>query len=99
MNRPSNPRTSRRVVKRFVPAPAKPERTLSIQGEFITLGQLLKFANVVSGGGEARIYLESRGVKVNGEPEERRGRKIRPGDTVATPDETLRIVGEEREVE
>ncbi len=99
MNRPSNPRTSRRVVKRYVSAPAKPERSVVIQGEYITLGQLLKFANIVGGGGEARVYLESQAVKVNGEGEDRRGRKIRPGDVVSLAEETLRIVGEEGEAE
>ncbi len=99
MNRNPNARTSRRAVKRFAPAPATPERTVSIRGEYITLGQLMKHANVVSGGGEARYYLETMGVKVNGEVDERRGRKVRPGDTVTTPDEILRIVGEAEEEE
>lgn len=99
MNRPSAPRTSRRVAKRYVPAPAKPERNVAIRGEYITLGQLLKFANIVGGGGEARIYLETQAVKVNGEAEERRGRKVRPGDTVTLAEETLRITAEAGEAE
>ena len=48
--------------------------------EYITLAQLLKFCDVVSSGGEAKIYLSEYDVLVNGEKENRRGRKIYKGD-------------------
>lgn len=48
----------------------------------IRLGQLLKLAGVVDSGGAARALLESGDVLVNGEVETRRGRQLRPGDTV-----------------
>ena len=63
----------------------QPEETLPIAGEYITLSQFLKAANVISTGGEAKFYLAENVVKVNGEPEQRRGRKLRPGDLVLAP--------------
>ena len=46
------------------------------------LDQFLKFQNVVSSGGEAKIFIKSGYVKVNGEIETRRGRKLSKGDKV-----------------
>lgn len=57
-----------------------------IRGEFITLGQLLKVLGIAMTGGEAKLQLEEGEFQVNGEPETRRGRKLRPGDTVTFPD-------------
>lgn len=56
---------------------------VEVTGAVIALGQLLKFAGVASTGGEARLLLEDGLVRVNGEPEARRGRKLRDGDVVA----------------
>ena len=53
-----------------------------IRGERIRLGQLLKLAGVVDGGGEAKALLEAEPALVNGEPESRRGRQLAPGDLV-----------------
>ena len=58
----------------------------------IRLGQLLKLAGVIDAGGEAAAYLASQPVRVNGEPETRRGRQLHPGDEVVTGEETLRVV-------
>ncbi len=60
----------------------EPEKTLSVQGEFLTLGQLLKWETLIETGGEAKLFLAEHTVLVNGERDERRGRKLRPGDTV-----------------
>lgn len=57
-------------------------KTVSISGDYITLGQLLKSLDIISSGGEAKIYLESYQVLVNGELEGRRGRKLYPQDVV-----------------
>ena len=54
-----------------------------IQTEFIKLQDLLKFANLVSTGGEAKECIQSGEVTVNGEICTMRGKKIRPGDDVA----------------
>ena len=53
-----------------------------ITTEFIKLQDLLKFANLVSTGGEAKIIIQEGEVKVNGEVCTMRGKKIRPGDVV-----------------
>ena len=55
---------------------------VEIRGESIRLGQLLKLVGVVDSGAEAKALLAEEGVEVNGEPEQRRGRQIRPGDVV-----------------
>ena len=54
-----------------------------IQTEFIKLQDLLKFANLVSTGGEAKERIQAGDVTVNGEVCTMRGKKIRPGDDVA----------------
>ena len=55
-------------------------KEITIRDEFIKLGQAMKLADMVSGGGEAKEVIISGEVKVNGETELRRGRKLRPGD-------------------
>ena len=49
---------------------------------YITLGVLLKVAKVISTGGEAKFFLNENEVLVNGEKENRRGRKLYPEDKV-----------------
>ncbi len=51
-------------------------KKITINTEYITLGQLLKYANVISNGSDAKIFLVENKVFVNGELEQRRGRKI-----------------------
>ena len=46
------------------------------------LDQFLKWQNLVSSGGEAKVFIKSGSVKVNGEIETRRGRKLNKGDNV-----------------
>jgi ribosome-associated protein len=57
----------------------------------ITLGQALKAANVVGSGGEAKVVIQAGEVRVNGEVETRRGRRLRVGDVVEVGDERLEI--------
>ena len=71
-----------------VPAVA---REVQIRGEMIRLGQLLKLAGVVGGGGEAKELLSSETVLVNGEADNRRGRQLHPGDVVVVAGEELEI--------
>jgi S4 domain protein YaaA len=67
-------------------------QNIPITSEYITLGQLLKFAGIIGSGGEAKDFLESGQTLVNGEPEARRGRKIYPGDVVVLPEgNTIRV--------
>jgi ribosome-associated protein len=67
-------------------------REVPIRGEVIRLGELLKLAGVVGTGGEAKMLLASTEVLVNGEPDNRRGRQLHPGDEVRVGDERLRVV-------
>ena len=67
-------------------------RRIPITGETIRLGQLLKLADLVDSGGEARHLLEHEEVLVNGERETRRGRQLHPGDAVSIADTVLEIV-------
>lgn len=73
---------------------SKEVKEITIHTEYITLGQLLKFANIVSEGSEAKIYLAAKKIYVNGVEENRRGRKIRNGDEVVTPELTIIIKGQ-----
>jgi ribosome-associated protein len=67
-------------------------REIPIRGEMIRLGQLLKLADIVDSGGEARDLLEYEEVLVNGEREQRRGRQLHYGDVVTLTDTVLEIV-------
>ena len=49
----------------------------------IRLGQLLKLVDAVPSGAQVKDVLSSGDVRVNGEPEERRGRQLHPGDVVS----------------
>jgi ribosome-associated protein len=67
-------------------------RDIEIRGEMIRLGQLLKLADVVDGGGEVKDFLAEVDVYVNGEREDRRGRQLHVGDVIVAGDEELRLV-------
>ncbi len=57
-------------------------KQIKIRTEYITLGQFLKLADCLSTGGQAKSFLQETPVHVNGEPENRRGRKLVPRDVV-----------------
>lgn len=59
---------------------------LIIDTEYITLGQALKMTDAISSGGMAKWFLSEHEVFVNGESEDRRGRKLRHDDVVNIPD-------------
>lgn len=58
-------------------------QNIKITGEFIKLDALLKFANLVSSGGEAKILISDGQVLVNDEICTQRGKKLRSGDKVS----------------
>lgn len=58
------------------------QKTISITTEFIKIEALLKLANLVGSGGEAKILIQDGQASVNGEVCTMRGKKLRPGDTV-----------------
>ena len=62
------------------------------EDEYITLGQLLKAAGLVSSGVEAKIVIQDGAVLVNGETDTRRGRKLREGDQVSFEGTEIRVV-------
>ena len=62
-----------------------------LRGEHITLDALLKASGIVSSGGAAKVLIAEGGVRVNGQVEMRRGRKLRAGDAVAIGDSCLRV--------
>jgi ribosome-associated protein len=55
---------------------------IEISTEYIPLGQFLKLANVLETGGMAKWFLSEYEVYVNDEKENRRGKKLKPGDVV-----------------
>ncbi len=57
----------------------------------ITLGQALKASNLVGSGGEAKVLIQAGEVRVNGEVETRRGRRLKEGDVVEVGDERLEV--------
>lgn len=65
---------------------------IEISTETIRLGQLLKLANLVDSGSDAKTLLMGGEVLVNDEVEMRRGRQLRNGDVVSLDDVSVRIV-------
>lgn len=65
---------------------------IKISTEFIKLDALLKFASLVSSGGEAKILIQDGQVSVNGEICTMRGKKIRSGDMVSVGEKSVRVV-------
>lgn len=68
------------------------EERVKITTEYIKLDALLKFANVVATGGEAKIAIQEGAVLVNGEVCTMRGKKLRPGDRVELAGELALMV-------
>lgn len=68
------------------------EREVPLRDGAIRLGQLIKLAGLVDSGGEVKTFLQEQPVLVNGEPEDRRGRQLAPGDVVEAAGERLVLV-------
>jgi len=64
---------------------------ITIREEFIKLGQALKAAGMVESGVDAKEVIESGLVKVNGEVEYQRGKKLRGGEEIFFNGETIKI--------
>ncbi|WP_041087414.1 S4 domain-containing protein YaaA [Jeotgalibacillus soli] len=58
---------------------------ITINTEYITLGQFLKLAEVIQSGGMAKWFLSEHEVFINNELDQRRGRKLRNGDEIQIP--------------
>ena len=64
-----------------------PEVIVRIRTSQIALDAFLKWAGVLSTGGQAKLLIASGAVSVNGQPESRRGRRLVPGDLVQISDQ------------
>ena len=65
---------------------------IKIRDEFIKLGQALKLAGVVEDGVEAKFVIQDGLVKVNGEVDERRGRKVYEGDVISFNGQDIKVI-------
>ena len=66
-------------------------RDVTVKGDEIRLGQLLKLAGLADSGGDAKALLAAGEVAVNGEPEARRGRRLTDGDVVSALGDDVRV--------
>ena len=65
--------------------------TITIRDEFIKLGQAMKLSGLVESGVEAKIEIQEGFVKVNGEVELQRGKKIYPGDVIEFDGQQVKV--------
>jgi|UniRef100_A0A7C3SNH4 ribosome-associated protein len=70
-------------------------KEIKIYTDTITLGQFLKWAKIVDTGGQAKNLVLSGMVKVNGEIELHRGRKLKKGDVVEVGGEKYLVIGDD----
>jgi ribosome-associated protein len=66
-------------------------RDIGIRDDSIRLGQFLKLADVIDAGSDVKYLLAAGEVRVNGEPELRRGRQLVRGDVVTVARQELRV--------
>lgn len=66
-------------------------REIPIRGDGIRLGQLLKLSGLADSGADAKALLADGEVRVNDEPEQRRGRQLVRGDVVDAAGERVRV--------
>lgn len=71
---------------------AKPPRIVELEQLPIELAKLLKYDGLVQTGGEAKLLITEGQVRVNGEVETRKGKKINAGDVVRVGGEVIKIV-------
>lgn len=67
-------------------------QSVKISGEYITLAQMLKKIDLISSGGQAKDFLLTQKVEVNGVKEERRGRKLYRGDLLTVGGQSYQLV-------
>ena len=64
---------------------------IKIRDEYIKLGQALKLSGLVDSGVDAKIEIQEGFVKVNGEVEFQRGKKIHVGDVIEFDGQQVRV--------
>ena len=67
--------------------------TIKLRDDFIKLGQALKAAGLVESGVDAKFVIQDGLVKVNGQTETQRGKKLIAGDMVEFDGQQIRIEG------
>jgi len=67
-------------------------REAKIETDFIKLDQFLKFENIAGTGGEAKNMIMDGMVKVNGNTEKARGKKLRRGDVIEVFGEEIKLI-------
>ncbi len=72
------------------------KKTVTIDSEFIKLGQFLKYVDAVASGAEAKAVILNGEVSVNGKSEKQRGKKLRDGDQVKIGNDVFLITGDKR---
>ena len=65
--------------------------TIRIRDEFIKLGQAMKLAGLAEEGAEAKFLIQEGLVKVNGETDTHRGRKLYKGDTFSYKGKVIKV--------
>ncbi|MHB9947235.1 RNA-binding protein [Clostridium botulinum] len=65
---------------------------IKINSEIIKLDSFLKWSGVTTLGSEAKFFIQNGEVKVNGEIEKRRGRKLKIDDLIEFNNETYKII-------
>ncbi len=65
--------------------------TIKIRDEYIKLCQALKLAGLIDTGADAKFIIQDGKVKVNGQVELQRGKKLRPGDTFEYEGKTVTV--------
>ncbi len=65
---------------------------IKLREEYIKLGQALKAVGLCESGVDAKIVIQDGLVKVNGQTETQRGKKLYDGDEISFDGETVRIV-------
>ena len=74
------------------------KKSITIRDEFIKLGQALKLSGEADTGVDAKFMIEEGKVKVNGEVEERRGRKLYNGDIFTVNDSEIEVISKQATV-
>ncbi|TAH71514.1 MAG: RNA-binding S4 domain-containing protein [Anaerolineaceae bacterium] len=65
---------------------------IKLREEFIKLGQAIKAAGLVGSGADAKSEIQEKKVKVNGQIETQRGKKLHEGDIVEYEGQQIKIV-------
>lgn len=65
---------------------------IKINSEIIKLDSFLKWSGATTLGSEAKVFIQNGEVKVNGEVEKRRGKKLKVGDLIEFNNETYKVI-------